>query len=44
MEPQPKLLLSHHSAKQNYRDDTAVPFLSLSTLSTVTDQLEFSDR
>lgn len=44
VEPKPKLLLSHHCTKQNYREDTAVLFLSLSTLSRVTDQQEFSDR
>lgn len=44
VEPKPKLLLSHHCTKQNYREDTAVPFLSLSTLCRVTDQQEFSDR
>lgn len=44
VEPKPKLLLTHHCSKQNYRGDTAVPFLSLSTPSRVTDQHKFSDR
>lgn len=46
VEPKPKLLLttSHHRSKLNYREDTAVPFLSLSTPSRVTDQQKFSDR
>lgn len=43
-EPKPKLLLSHHSSRENYREDTAVAFLSLSTLRTVSDEHKFSDR